>query len=68
MYPPIIQQKAYGICGNHPVSERVGREGLWLPSANQLTDAEIDRICGAIRAFYEAVYSLSLVIGRWRSA
>lgn len=52
MYPPIHQQKAYDLPGHHPVSETVGREGLWLPSMIQLTDAQIDRIAAAIRDFY----------------
>lgn len=52
MYPPINQQRAYQVAGNHPNSERVGAEGLWLPSAVQLQDADIDRIVGAIKAFY----------------
>lgn len=52
MYPPVNQQKAYDLPGNHPVSELVGRDGLWLPSMIQLTDAQIERICGEIRRFY----------------
>jgi perosamine synthetase len=51
MYPPINRQQAYQVPGDHVVSDRVGRHGLWLPSAVQLTDADIDRICEAIRAF-----------------
>jgi perosamine synthetase len=51
MYPPIHRQAAYLRPGAFPVSERVGREGLWLPSASQLTDAQIDRVCDAIGAF-----------------
>ncbi len=52
MYPPINRQKAYQVPGVHPVSDLVGEKGLWLPSAVQLTDDEIARICGAIREFY----------------
>lgn len=52
MYPPINRQKAYQVAGVHPVSDLVGEQGLWLPSAVQLTDDEIARICGAIREFY----------------
>ncbi len=52
MYPPINKQKAYNIPGDHIVSERIGRDGLWLPSSGQLLDEEIDRICEAIKAFY----------------
>jgi len=52
MYPPIHQQKAYGLAGSFPVSEAIGRDGLWLPSMIQLSDAQIDRVCAAIRSFY----------------
>lgn len=52
MYPPINQQKAYQFFGNFPVSERIGGMGLWLPSAVQLPDTDIDRICHEIRCFY----------------
>jgi len=54
MYPPINTQKAYGITGDFPVSEDVGARGLWLPSAVQLSDADIARITGQIRKFYRA--------------
>lgn len=52
MYPPINQQKAYGVPGEHPVSCQVGEMGLWFPSAVQLTDAQIDFICAETRGFY----------------
>lgn len=52
MYPPINKQKAYQVPGEHPVSNLIGEKGLWLPSAVQLTDEQIARICGAIREFY----------------
>ncbi len=52
MYPPIHKQKAYQLAGSHPVSESVGEKGLWLPSATQLSDEDIDYICERIRAYY----------------
>ncbi len=52
MYPPINKQGAYQLPGEHPISELVGKKGLWLPSSGQLTDEEIDRICNAIKVFY----------------
>ncbi len=52
MYPPINRQEAYRLPGSYPVSEEVGARGLWLPSASQLTNAQVDRITAAIRAFY----------------
>jgi len=53
MYPPIHRQKAYDLPGHYPVAEEIGRSGLWLPSMIQLSDAQIERICQAIRAFYQ---------------
>jgi perosamine synthetase len=52
MYPPINRQKAYQVQGYHPVSEKVGHCGLWLPSAVQLSNAEIDRVTQAIKNFF----------------
>lgn len=52
MYPPINKQVAYGVPGEHPVSNAVGERGLWLPSAVQLADREIDQITAAVRSFY----------------
>lgn len=53
MYPPINQQKAYLVPGSYPVSEFVGESGLWLPSAVQLTNEDIERVCQSIRDFYK---------------
>ena len=52
MYPPINKQLAYQETGEHPVSNLVGDEGLWLPSATQLSDADIDRVTATIKVYY----------------
>jgi len=52
MYPPINKQQAYSIPGNHPVSNFVGNNGLWLPSFSQLENSDIEKICGLIKDFY----------------
>lgn len=52
MYPPINKQKAYQVPGEHPVSNMVGEKGLWLPSASQLTNFQIDYISEKIERFY----------------
>lgn len=52
MYPPINKQKAYNLPGEYPVSNLVGEKGLWLPSASQLTDKQIEFICSKIIHFY----------------
>jgi len=49
MYPPVHLQKAYNYPGNFPVSTRIGRNGLWLPSSSQLTNEEIDYISSIIQ-------------------
>jgi perosamine synthetase len=52
MYPPINKQQAYRTPGDYPVSNLIGDKGLWLPSAVQLTDEQVDRVCRDIRSFY----------------
>lgn len=54
MYPPINRQVAYRVPGSHPVSERVGEQGLWLPSQSQLADAQIDAVCEAVTDFFRS--------------
>ncbi len=55
IYPPINTQRAYRYKGTFPVSELVGQRGLWLPSASQLTDAQVHRVCRAITEFYDGI-------------
>ena len=52
MYPPVNRQQAYQRVGHHPVSELVGRQGLWLPSSSQLTDQQIETVCDSVAEFY----------------
>jgi perosamine synthetase len=52
MYPPINKQKSYSVQGEYPVSNLVGKKGLWLPSASQLSDENINFICEKIGMFY----------------
>lgn len=53
MYPPINKQEAYQFPGEHPVSNKIGTKGLWLPSAVQLTNEEVDYITSCISEFYQ---------------
>ena len=53
MYPPINKQKAYMVGDDHPVSNHIGENGLWIPSQVQLENNEIDYICKKIRDFYQ---------------
>jgi perosamine synthetase len=52
MYPPINKQKAYNVEGEHSVSNLVGEKGLWLPSASQLRNEDIDKVTTKIVEFY----------------
>lgn len=52
MYPPINKQLAYNLTGEYLVSNYVGKNGLWLPSASQLTNEQIIYVCEIIREFY----------------
>jgi perosamine synthetase len=53
MYPPITKQKAYNLSGSFPIAEKLGFDGLWLPSMVQIEDDQIRYICENIREFYE---------------
>jgi len=56
IYPAIHTQKIYQSDYrkvNFPVSTKAGRQGLWLPSAINLTDAQINHICKLIIRFYK---------------
>lgn len=55
MYQPINKQIAYQVSGEHPISNKIGLHGLWLPSACQLSDTQILFICKKISDFYKKV-------------
>ena len=52
MYPPINKQPAYNVAGEHPISNLIGDNGLWLPSAAQLSNESIDYICEVYNKIY----------------
>ena len=57
-YPmPLHLQEAYKDMGlkrgSFPVTERLGDHLLSLPMFPELTDGQVDRICKAVRAFYD---------------
>ncbi len=53
IYPPVHAQKAIGLGHlSFPVTDRYAATGLWLPSSTRLGDADIDRVCQAVGAFY----------------
>lgn len=54
IYPPLSSQQCNRDlrASRMPVSERYASFGLWLPSSLDLTNDEIDFVCGNIRNFY----------------
>jgi perosamine synthetase len=55
VYPPIHSQEAYNLRAlSFPVTEFYSTRGLWLPSAVQLSNTEIDRVSEAIISFFSA--------------
>ncbi len=52
-YPALHLAPAYGLINlTFPVSEEIARKGLWLPSAIDLKNEEIDFICDSIKDYY----------------
>ena len=52
MYPPINKQKCYQLWGEYEISNIVGAKGLWLPSASQLSNDQINYVCEKTVEFY----------------
>lgn len=52
-YPALHSEPAYDYKNlSFPVSEEIATKGLWLPSSINITDYQIEYICGAIKKFY----------------
>lgn len=54
-YSPLSVQApfAHAACWSCPVAEDLAPRGLWLPSSLTLEDDQIDRVCAAIREFFD---------------
>ncbi|MCI8888119.1 MAG: DegT/DnrJ/EryC1/StrS family aminotransferase [Hungatella sp.] len=51
-YPALHSEPAYGRGKqDFPVAQEISRKGLWLPSSVNVTDEEIEYICGCIKEF-----------------
>lgn len=46
---PILHQQGLFVDEHYPVAERLGRQGLYLPSGLALTDEQLERVCAAVR-------------------
>jgi perosamine synthetase len=46
---PVLQERGLFAGESYPVAERIARQGLYLPSGVGLAEAEIDRVCQAVR-------------------
>lgn len=57
-YPPIHTQKIYhdpSYKDSFPVASKYGHRGLWLPSASNLTNQQVDYIITAISEYYNSL-------------
>lgn len=50
---PVLQKRGLFAGEQYPVTERLARRGLYLPSGLALTEAQIDAVCGAVRQILE---------------
>jgi perosamine synthetase len=47
---PALAKYGCDVSGSYPVTDELARTGLYLPSTSGLTDAQIERITGALLA------------------
>ncbi len=52
---PVFARKGLFKNEEYPVAERLSRQGLYLPSFPAMTEADIDQVVDAVRAFLEGV-------------
>jgi perosamine synthetase len=46
---PVLRERGLFAGANYPVTERLARRGLYVPSGLTLTEMQIDRVCAAVR-------------------
>jgi len=46
---PVLRERGFFAGESYPVTERLSRRGLYLPSGLGLGEAEIEKVCGAVR-------------------
>jgi perosamine synthetase len=46
---PVLRERGLFAGESYPVAERIARQGLYLPSGLGLDEAQIDRVCAAVR-------------------
>jgi len=46
---PVLRERGLFAGEAYPVAERIARQGLYLPSGLGLEEAQIDRVCAAVR-------------------
>lgn len=52
-YPALHAEPVFAVTGEaFPVAEEIARKGLWLPSAVQLTDEQVEMVCRTISEYF----------------
>ena len=49
---PVLLERGLFKGENYPVTERLARRGLYLPSGLGISEVQIDRVCTAVRGFF----------------
>lgn len=47
---PVLRERGWYVDESYPVTERIARRGLYLPSGLTITESQIDQVCAAVRA------------------
>jgi perosamine synthetase len=50
---PVFQKRGLFLGDRYPVTEKLARQGLYLPSGLALTDDQLDEVCAAVREVLE---------------
>jgi len=53
-YPALHRIPVFDLDDKFPVTDKITKRGLWLPSSSKLSNKEIDKICDAIIRFYSS--------------
>lgn len=54
-YPPLHSEPVYNRNENHPISELISKQGLWLPSSCKLSNDNIEFICKEIIKYFTTI-------------
>lgn len=51
-YLPVHAQPCYQARGNYPVTQAISAQGLWLPSAINLSESDVEQVCACVTELF----------------